>query len=443
MNKIKREIDENRSEAPEECPMTRRERVLSAIAHREPDKVPIDLGAMRSTGITAVAYGNLKKYLGLSAGSTDVYDVVQQLAQPEDPILDYFEADVIDLGRAFLTADSDWKDFTLPDGSAAKIPASANFEPDGSGGWLVRSSTGSIIGSMPKGAYYLSQTHFPLLEWDGRDLSVLDKLPDLMARVTWAALPTAPWHKPLTGEHLADIRRRAKRLSETTDFAIMAGFGGNLLEWGQYLCRNDQFLVDLAESPRKAEALLDRLTEIHLENLEKFLDAVEGHIQIIQMGDDLGTQLALQISPQMYRRFFKPRQKMIYEKVRKRSGLHLFFHSCGAIAPLLPDLIETGVEIINPVQTSARGMEPETLKREFGKDLTFWGGGCDTQRVLPLGTEREIDEHVRRRIETLASGGGFVFTQVHNIMPNVPPQNIVAMIEAAKTYRTRYGNSGT
>jgi uroporphyrinogen decarboxylase len=439
-DKIRGQISDDRSEAPEENPMTGRERVLSAIAHREPDKVPIDLGAMRSTGITAVAYSSLKRYLGISAGSTDVYDVVQQLAQPEDSILDYFEADVIDLGRTFLTADQDWKDFTLPDGSAVKIPAYANFEPDGSGGWQVRTTDGTIIGSMPKGAYYLNQTHFPLLEWDGQDLSVLDRLPELMARVTWAALPTAPWHKPLTREHLADIRRRAKRLSETTDFAIMAGFGGNLLEWGQYLCRNDQFLIDLVESPRKAEALLDRLTEIHLENLEKFLDAVEGYVQIIQMGDDLGAQLAPQISPQMYRRFFKPRQKLIYEKVRRRSGLHLFFHSCGAIAPLLPDLIEIGVEIINPVQTSARGMEPVRLKREFGKDLTFWGGGCDTQKVLPLGTEREIDEHVRRRIEILAPGGGFVFTQVHNIMPNVPPQNIVAMIEAAKTFRRHYGS---
>jgi uroporphyrinogen decarboxylase len=420
--------------------MTSRERVLCTIAHREPDKVPIDLGAMRSTGITAVAYGNLKKYLGISAGSTDVYDVVQQLAQPEDSILDYIESDVIDLGRAFLTADEDWKGFTLPDGSAAKIPAYAGFEPDGSGGWLVRSADRIIIGSMPQGAYYLSQVHFPLLDWEAKDLSVLDKLPDLMARVTWAALPTAPWHRPLTQEHLADIRRRAKRLFESTDFAIMAGFGGNLLEWGQYLCRNDQFLVDLIESPVKAEALLDRLTETHLENLEKFLDAVEDYVQIIQMGDDLGTQLAPQISPHMYRRFFKPRHKLIFERVRRRSGLHLFFHSCGAIAPLLPDLIETGVEIINPVQTSARGMEPERLKREFGKDLTFWGGGCDTQRILPHGTEREIDEHVRRRIEILAPGGGFVFTPVHNIMPNVPPQNIVAMIEAARTYRRHYGS---
>jgi uroporphyrinogen decarboxylase len=415
--------------------MTRRERVLCAIGHREPDKVPIDLGSMRSTGITAVAYGKLKKYLGISCGSTDVYDVVQQLAQPEDPILDYFEADVIDLGRAFLTSEEDWKDFTLPDGTAAKIPAYAGFEPDGSGGWLVRSADGMAIGLMPKGAFYLNQTHFPLLEWSGQDAAVLNKLPDLMARVTWAALPTAPWHKPLTPEHLDDIRRRAKRLCETTDFAVMAGFGGNLLEWGQYLCRNDQFLVDLIESPNKAESLLDRLTEIHLENLEKFLDSVEGYIQIIQMGDDLGTQLAPQISPQMYRRFFKPRHRLIFERVRRRTGIHVFLHSCGAIAPLLPDLIEIGVEIINPVQTSARGMDPETLKREFGRDLTFWGGGCDTQKVLPQGTEREIADHVRRRFDILAPGGGFVFNQVHNILPNVPPQNIVAMIEAARTFR--------
>lgn len=419
--------------------MTKRERVLCAIGHREPDKVPADLGAMRSTGITALAYGRLKKHLGLTGGSIDVYDVIQQLAQAEAPILDFFDADVIDLGRAFLTVPGDWKDFMLPDGSTAKIPAHLRVEPDGDGGYLARSTDGTVIGAMPKGAFYLNQTHYPLLGWDGKDKSVLDRLPDLMATVTWAALPTAPGHKSFTPGHSADIRKKAKRLFETTDFAIMAGFGGNLLEWGQFLCRNDQFLIDLLENPRKADALLDRLTEIHIANLEKFLDAIEGYVQIIQMGDDLGTQLAPQISPQMYRRFFKPRHRLIYERIRRRSGIHLFLHSCGAIAELLPDLIEVGVEIINPVQTSARGMEPERLKRDFGKDLTFWGGGCDTQRVLPEGTEKEIDEHVRRRIEILAPGGGFVFTQVHNIMPNVPPQNIVAMVEAAKTYRARYG----
>jgi len=266
-------------------------------------------------------------------------------------------------------------------------------------------------------------------------LAVIGKLPELMNKVTWAAYPTAPWHKPLTPEHLAEIRRRAKHFCQTTDYAIMAGFGGNLLEWGQYLCSFDQFLVEILDNRKKVEAILDRLVEMHLENLEKFLDAIEGYVQIIQMGDDLGTQLGTMISPEVYRRVFKPRHRLIYEAVRKRNGIHLFLHSCGSIVDILPDLIEIGVEIINPVQTSARGMEPERLKREFGKDITFWGGGCDTQNVLPNQTEKEIEEHIRRRLEIFKPGGGFVFTQIHNIMPNVPPQNIVAMYDAVKKYR--------
>jgi uroporphyrinogen decarboxylase len=414
--------------------MTRRERVLSTIQHKEPDRVPIDLGAMRSTGIAAGAYGRLKQFLGIGGGQTRVYDVVQQLALPEQDILDYVESDVVDLGRVFLENESDWKDFTLPDGAPAKIPATIDFVPR-DGGWVARNGRGTEIGAMPRGAYYLSQTRFPLKDWDGADLSVLDRLPDLMDDVTWSALPCAPYHKPLTPDHLAEIRRRAKLLYETTDYAVMVAFGANLLEWGQYLCRMDQFLIDLIENRRKAEALLDKLVEMHLENLVKVLDAVEGYVQIIQMGDDLGTQQALEISPRMYREVFKPRQRLIFETVKKRSSLHLFLHSCGAIADILPDLIEVGVEIINPVQTSARGMDPARLKREFGKDVVFWGGGCDTQRVLPLGTPEEIEAHVRERIATFAPGGGFVFTQVHNIMPHVPPRNITAMYDAVKKFR--------
>lgn len=408
--------------------MTRRERVLAAITHKEPDRIPVDLGGMRSTSITAIAYGRLKRHLGMRAGHTFVYDVVQQLAQPETEVLEFAGSDVIDLGRAWLRDAADWKDWALPDGSPAKIPGYVNFEPN-EGGWLVRGPDGAVLGSMPAGAFYLSQQVFPLQDWDG-DPAVLEKLPELMARVTWSALPTAPFHKPLTRDHLADIRRKAKELYETTDYVVMVGFGGNLLEWGEYLCRFDQFLVDLAEDRRKAEALLDKLLEMHLENLEKILDAVEGYVQIIQMGDDLGSQLATLISPKVFREIFKPRQKVIFERVRRRKGIHLFLHSCGSIVDILPDLIETGVEILNPVQTSARGMEPSFLKREFGKDLTFWGGGCDTQHLLSEGSPEEVRLHVKERIRILAPGGGFVFCQVHNILPNVPPENIVAMYEA-------------
>jgi uroporphyrinogen decarboxylase len=415
--------------------MTRRERVLAAIDHRKPDRVPVDIGAMRSTGITAAAYGRLKEYLGLRDGATRVYDVVQQLAQPEPAVLDYWDADVVDLGRVFLTEEADWKDFVLPDGQPAKIPAYARLSGDGAGGWLALAEDGKPIGAMPKGAYYLSQTHFPLQDWDGSDLRVLDRLPELMGKVTWSALPTAPHHNPPTPENLAEVRRRAQTLFETTDYAIMIAFGGNLLEWGQFLCRMDQFFIDLIETPRKAAALLDKLVEVHLANLAKILPAVDGFVQIIQMGDDLGTQQALEISPRLYREVFKPRQRILFEAIKKSSSLRIFFHSCGAVADVIPDLIEVGVDVLNPVQTSARGMDPARLKREFGNDITFWGGGCDTQRVLPSAPPDEIGAHVRERLETFAPGGGFVFTQVHNIMPHVPPRNIAAMVEAVRRYR--------
>jgi uroporphyrinogen decarboxylase len=415
--------------------MTRRERVLAAVAHREPDRVPVDCGAMRSTGITAAAYGRLKEFLGLSGGSIDVYDVIQQLARPEQSVLDFFDSDVVDLGRVFLTDDADWQPFVLPDGQPARIPAYINIVPDGAGGRLALASDGTPIGAMPAESFFLDQTVFPLLEWDGADLSVLDRLAEYQNHVTWAALPSPPHHLPPTPENLAEIRRRATILHDTTDYAIMVGFGGNLIEWGQFLRRMDRFLMDLAAEPRAAAALLDKLVESHLSALAKFLPAVDGVTDIIQMGDDLGTQNGLQISPRMYREVFKPRQKILFDFIKKHSNLKIFLHSCGAIADILPDLIEVGVDIINPVQTSAKGMDPDRLKREFGKDITFWGGGCDSQRILPLGTPGEITNHVRDRIRTFAPGGGFVFTPVHNIMPHVPPRNVAAMVEAVRKFR--------
>jgi len=415
--------------------MTRRERVLAALDHREPDRVPVDLGAMRSTGISAVAYGRLKNYLGLAGGSIDVYDVIQQLARPEQAVLDYFDTDVVDLGRVFLEDDADWKPFVLPDGQAARVPSYIRFIPDGAGGRLALAGDGTPIGAMPADSFYVDQVVFPLLEWDGEDLSVLDRLAEFQNHVTWAALPSPPHHLSPTPENLAEIRRRALALRETTDYAVMVGFGGNLMEWGQFLRRMDQFFIDLAASPATAIALLDKLVESHLAALDRFLPAVDGAADIIQMGDDLGTQNALEISPRMYREIFKPRQKILFDFIKKRSNLRVFLHSCGAIADILPDLIEVGVDIINPVQTSAKGMDPARLKREFGKDVTFWGGGCDTQRVLPLGSPAEIVDHVKGRIETLAPGGGFVFTQVHNIMPHVPPRNVAAMVETVRKFR--------
>lgn len=414
--------------------MTSRERVLAALRHGQPDKTPIDFGGMRSTGATAIAYNRLKRHLGMAGGETRVYDVVQQLAQPEDEILDLFEADVIDLGRAFLTAPEDWQPWTLPDGSAAEIPAWFRPDPDGAGGWVARSEEGTIIGRMPAGVEYFSQAFWPLGQT--HDLRELERLAEHKRKVTWMALPSPPWHLRLKmDEDWVALGQRAKELYESSDRAIMAAFGGNLLEGGQFLCGIARFLEDLAGDRRWAEALLDKLVEGYMEALPKFLEAVGPYVQIIQMGDDLGTQTGPQVSPRMYRELFKPRHRHIYGYIREHFDGFVFMHSCGSIRELIPDLIDVGVQITNPVQTSAAGMDPVELKREFGRHLAFWGGGCETQGVLAHGTPEQVREQVRERLCILGEGGGYVFTQIHNILSNVPPENVVAMFEAAKEYR--------
>jgi uroporphyrinogen decarboxylase len=228
-----------------------------------------------------------------------------------------------------------------------------------------------------------------------------------------------------------------------TPRAITGLFGGNLLEVGQFLYRNDNFFLLLAGEPEHAEAFLDRLVEVHLENLRRFLGAVGDQIDIIVFGDDLGMQTGPQISPEMYRRFFKPRHKLLWETAKKlapagrggeagRPPLRVMLHSCGSIRALLPDLIDAGLDAVNPVQISTLGMEAAGLKKDFGRDIVLWGGGCDTQTVLRTGTAAEVRDHVRRQVDILAPGGGFVFQQVHNILAGVPAENIVAMFDAVR-----------
>ncbi|MBD3174850.1 MAG: methyltransferase [Armatimonadia bacterium] len=410
-------------------PVTSRERVLAAIEHREPDRVPVDLGAMRSTGIMAMAYARLREHLGIRSGEVFMYDVVQGLAQPEDVVLDRFGIDVADLARAFLTEADERRPFRLMDGTPASVPAWFQPEDDGEGGYVVRDDTGRVIGAMPATQPYITQTYHPLA--DGITDQRLADLPEHMGRVTWGGLATAPWHLPQTPTSLERIAETAKEFRASTDRAIMVAVGCNLLEWGQFLRGFGLFLEDLAADPQGAHKLLDRLVEVHLETIDRALPAIGPHVDILQMGDDLGTQAGPQISPSMYRTFFKDRHTALYARAREVTGAKIFLHSCGGIAPLLPDLIEAGVEIINPVQTNAAGMEPERLKREFGRDLCFWGGGVDTQDVLRSGTPDQVRAQVMERKRIFGEGGGFVFCQIHNILSDVPPENVVAMLEAA------------
>ncbi|MBC8217449.1 MAG: methyltransferase, partial [Planctomycetes bacterium] len=214
-----------------------------------------------------------------------------------------------------------------------------------------------------------------------------------------------------------------------SDRAIIGLFGGNLFEVGQFLYRNDVFMMLLASEPAHAQKFLDKLMEIHMANLERFLAAVGEHIDIILFGDDLGMQTGPMMSPAMYCEFFKPRHKLLWSRAKELADVKVMLHCCGGVRELLPHLIEAGVDAINPVQISCSGMDAGELKAEFGKDITFWGGGCDTRDILPNGTTEQIAEHVGRQVKILSPGGGFVFQQVHNILANVKPESIVAMFD--------------
>jgi uroporphyrinogen decarboxylase len=411
--------------------MNARERVLASVDHREPDRTPVDLGATPSSGISAIAYERLKQRLSLTGGHTRVYDVVQQLAQPEDDILDRFGIDVVDVGRAFNTRDEDWHDITLPGGAPVQFPAWFQPQIQPEGRWDVFAPDGVRIATMPEGATFFDQTCFPYLDGYPDDYS---GLPAAMERVHWAALAHSPWDSASRPDFWDLLRQRALALRESTDRAILVVCGCNLFEWGTFLRRIDNFLMDLVEEPDSVEGLLDALMQIHLATLQKVCDAVGDVADILRFGDDLGMDTGPLMAPAVYRRLFKPRHTQLCDYVHRHSQMRTFLHSCGSIYRLMPDLIEAGYEILNPVQTSCQDMDPERLKTEFGRDITFWGGGCDTRAVLNRGTPAQVREHVWERLGIFAPGGGFVFNTVHNILPDVPPANIVAMFEAIRDW---------
>lgn len=404
--------------------MNSRQRVLAALNHREPDRPPVDLSGHRSSGIAAIAYAKLRKHLGLAPKPIRVYDPIQQLAIVDEDVLERFGVDTIELGRAFALDDENWADWTLPDSTPCQMPAWVKPERE-NGDWIIRSATGRVLARMAEGAQYFSQTYYPFI--DGADLT---KLSQAMEESMWTSIASPPG--PLVSGPDGDRRlaEGAKRLRQQTDRAILGLFGGNLLEIGQFFYRNDNFFMLLAENPSEAHEFLDCLVAFHLDNLERFLKAVGASIDIIVFGDDLGMQTGPQISPKMYRAFFKPRHQAMWTRAKELADVKVMLHSCGGIRELIPDLIEAGLDAVNPVQISCSGMDARTLKADFGKEMVFWGGGCDTRAVLPAGSPEEIIPHVKEQIEILSPGGGFVFQQVHNVLADVPPENVLAMYNA-------------
>ncbi len=410
--------------------MNSRERIIATIEHREPDRVPLDFGATPSSGFSAIAYTNLYKYLGIT-GQTKVYDVVQQLAEPEEWCLDGFGIDVIDIARAIHTKETDWKASRLPDGNASYVPSWFNPVRAENGEYQVFDNEGDMVARMPEGATFYDQTYFPYIDDYPDNYADLSRA---MQKVLWSYLAQSPWQDAGRPNFWEDLRATCIELRSTTDRALFMGIGCNLFEWGTFLRRIDNFLMDIISEPEEVEALLDALLSIHLQTLKKACTYLGDIIDIFRFGDDLGMSTGPFMSPDTYRNLFKPRHKQLVTYLKEHSTAKAFLHSCGSIYKLLPDLIDVGYDIINPIQTNCTDMEPRTLKKEFGSSITFWGAGADTSSILNHSTPEVVRQHVLERLEIFSPGGGYVFNTIHNIMPDVPPENIIAMIKALNEF---------
>jgi len=397
--------------------MTHRERVIAALQHKEPDRVPVDLGATESSGITAIAYNRLKKHLGLP-GRTQIFDLMQMIAKVQRPVVEAVGSDAV----ALLIEPKRWKPWVLSDGSAAEIPAKVILKRLDSGESVQLSDDGTVVSICPAAGLYFDTAWHPLE--NAKTLKDIDTGKPFFKSFDWPSY---------LDEDFEDLRQKAEKLYNQTDYAIVGNLYVHLFAAAQILRGFENFMMDLMANKPMAHRLLSRQVEAYLPRIDKYVEAVGPYVQIIQVNDDLGAQNGPQIAPQLYREMVKPYHKRLWQYIKEKSQKPLLLHSCGSIYELIPDLIEMGIDALNPIQVSAANMDTKRLKKEFGKDITFWGGGCDTQTVLPYKTVQDVKEEVRRRVDDLAPGGGFVFCQVHNIQADVPVENILAMYEQLGT----------
>jgi len=375
---------------------TSRERVLAALDHREPDRVPIDLGG-NQTGIHRGAYRKLIDRLGLDEEIV-IMDLVQQLAQPSERVLERLHVDT-----RYVAA-----------GGAKSFTGGVVRRERGGRVWHDFTDEFGITWSMPDDEpFYFDISHSPLA-----GLS-LDKI---------RAYPFPKGDDPTRFEGLRD---RALRLRNETPYAVISGISGVVYEICWYLRGLENLFIDMMTQPQVLEAIIDRTLGFWLDWFRLFLDEVADVVDVIMIGDDLAGQNGPLFAPRIYRQIIKPRQKRLVQYIRSRTKAKIWYHTCGSVMEYLPDLLDNGIDILNPVQISAKGMDPARLKAEFGDRLVFWGGGIDTQHVLPRASPQEVREHVRRNIEAFKPGGGYVFNNVHNIQRDVPPENVLAMFDAA------------
>ena len=379
--------------------MNSRERVLTALHHQEPDRVPFDLGGLLQSGVHLEAYARLRRHLGLPEVESRTQTLVTQTAK---------------LGEDFLTrlrVDTRFVDRYLSVGEPIE------FREEGE--YIVFTDELGCERRKPKsgGLYYDIYRH----PFDGDDVE--DRL------------KTYRWPDPAHPGRLAGLAQEAQEARAGGRAVILGAHCAGVFEVAWFLRGLARFLTELAGDPTMAGFFLDKVLELKVAYWEYALSVLGEYVDVVNEADDVAGQQGLFISPRMYRRFIKPRHRELFASI-KRAAPHvrIVFHSCGAIRPLIPDLIEIGVDILNPVQISVPGMDPLELKQEFGTELSFWGGGADTQGVLRRGTPGEIRDHVRRNIEALAPGGGYVFTPVHITQADVPTESFMAMWDTLQDY---------
>lgn len=404
---------------------TSRERVLESLNHKEPDRIPIDLGGTVMSGIMAETLYRLRQELGLEERPVKVYDVFQMLGEVEMDVVDKLHVDVLPVeppALFFNIRRENYKPWKLFDGTPVLVPGDFNVETDEHGNWFLHDGgdpNAPIVGRMPKNGYYFD------------DLRVIYGKYDI--DLNRPSLDNVRQDNLLTDEELEWMAKRAELLRNETDKALVGGFW---TKSGLGIIGNiPDFLMLIALDKPFVKEYLYVKQAVVMENIKLLWEAVGGNLDIVGLeGFDFGTQNGEMISPSDFEDLYLPHYKEQYEWIHKNTTWKVFQHCCGSITKILPMLVDAGLDIINPVQCSALGMDPKWLKEKFGNKITFWGGGVDTQKTLPFGTPEEVKEEVKERIRIFGPGGGFVFAAVHNIQYGVPAENIVAAFEAAYEY---------
>ena len=375
---------------------TSRERLLAAIDHRQADRVPIDFGG-NQTGIHKVAYRRLVDLLGLKE-QVVIMDLVQQLARPSEAVLERLHVDT-----RYVAA-----------GGAKSFKGGVVKRVRGGRTWNDFTDEFGVTWSMPEDQpHYFDISHSPL------------------AGLSLKEIRGYPFPKGDDPTRFEGLRERALALRRDTPYAVVSGISGVVYEICWYMRGLENLFIDMMTQPDILEAIIDRTLRFWLDWFRLFLDEAGDVVDVIMIGDDLTGQSGPLFSPKIYRSIIKPRQKELVRYIKSRTRAKIWYHTCGSVLEYLGDLVDNGIDILNPVQLSAKGMDPVRLKKEFGKTLTFWGGGIDSQHVLPRATPKVVREHVRRNIKAFKPGGGYVFNSVHNIQADVPPENVVALFDAA------------